>query len=970
MASKLLAAGTRASHAGSVAALCLVALMAACGGGDSPASNLGSDTAAGRVSAAAARAPETQIAAQGGTQRESRPAQPLAAVAPFVTAPKIAAGPLDNVALKADGTVWTWGRFHGFAPVQAAPCCGLPFDVTAIAGPSNSAFVYALTSDSTVWTWSVQTSGGARNPVPMVGAGGTGTLSGVAAFAAGIASHELVLKIDGSVWAWGINESGQLGTGDTSLNFFPVQVVGPGGIGLLGDVSAVARGGNHSLAVKSDGTVWAWGGNANGELGNNSLIDSSVPVQVVGAGGTGVLSGVTAVAGGSDFSLALKGDGTVWAWGANGDGRLGNNGTAPSPFPVQVVGAGGAGVLTGVTAIAAGSSHALALKNDGTVWAWGTNGDGRLGNNSTAPSPHPVQVVGAGGAGVLSGITAISGGDHHSLALKSDGSVWAWGYNGRPFMSGGELGSPPSDEGPPWSLVPLQVHGPDDVGFLNLGAVTPPVLSASASSLDFGFVTVGSTRERSLVLSNTGQSVLSGSLAVGAPFFVVGKSTFQLGAGESVTITIGFSAALTSRVAGTLEIQSNAGTRSVDVVAMGVAPPAFAPVIDRIAGPLPAGAIVTISGAHFGASPGRLSIGGVEVVAIESWGDLSIRARIPTGVHAGLQPVVVTTSAGSDRRRLHVLPPTPYLAPLDERRVTPGSELVLDGFNLGAEQATSLITIKHIEASVVRWSDTRVVVRVPDVPVGRWPLEIVTAQGSATKSVTVRDVAVLVRYGPCVPAAAETCPPVAGFATERRGHVSLQFENSSERWYEVLVTPSATASVAVPAGPMWLGPGGNMTLERAQLPESASVKVELTAATNLAAMLQTLDLLTKVCAEVAQRGDCPTVPLDTPDARALAAVQALLAKPALAEAAVALQGALAAGFYVKAVDATAVFVNEAQKPGALELFVRLGVEQAALARFERSLSQPEFAYRVGSTLAKWAVFANSPISGSMTFTSR
>jgi hypothetical protein len=95
-----------------------------------------------------------------------------------------------------------------------------------------------------------------------------------------------------------------------------------------------------------------------------------------------------------------------------------------------------------------------------------------------------------------------------------------------------------------------------------------------------------------------------------------------------------------------------------------------------------------------------------------------------------------------------------------------------------------------------------------------------------------------------------------------------------------------------------------------------------------------------------------------------------LAKPALVDAAVALQGALAAGYYVKAVDATAVFVDEAQKAGALELFVRLGVEQAALARFERSLAQPEFAYRVGSTLAKWAVFANAPISGSVTFTAR
>ncbi|MEO8805254.1 MAG: choice-of-anchor D domain-containing protein [Burkholderiaceae bacterium] len=970
MASNL-AAGFRTAHVGTVAALCFFALLAACGGGDSPASKPGSAAMAGRESAPVRPAPDTRTAASGGAERESRRAQPSAATAPFVTLPKIEAGTIDNLALKSDGTVWMWGRFHGFAPVQVGPCCGTQFDVTAITGPSYSAFAYALTSDGTVWTWSVQTSGGARNPVPMVGAGGTGTLTGVTAFAAGIANHELVLKIDGTVWAWGINESGELGTGNTTDTFAPVQVVGPGGIGLLGDVSAVARGGNHSLALKSDGTVWAWGGNADGKLGNNSIIDSSAPVQVVGADGTGVLSGVTAVAGGTDFSLALKRDGTVWAWGANGDGRLGNNSTVPSPFPVQVVGASGAGLLTGVTAIAAGRYHALALKNDGTVWAWGANGDGRLGNNSTVPSPFPVQVVGAGGAGVLSSITAISGGEQHSLALKSDGSLWAWGVNGRPgFGQGGQLGIPPSDEGPPWSLVPVQVHGPGDVGFLNLGVATAPVLTTSAASLDFGFVTVGTTRERTFVMSNSGPSVLSGSLAVGAPFFVVGNSAFQLAAGESATVTIGFSASVASRLEGTLDIQSNAGTSSIDVVAMGVAPPAFAPEIDRIAGPLPVGGVVTISGANFGASPGRLSIGGIEVGAIEFWGDLSIRARIPAGVHAGSQPVVVTTSAGSDRRRLLVLPPTPYLARLDEPRVTPGSELVVDGYNLGAQQATSRITIKHIEATVLRWSDTRIVVRVPDVPTGRWPLEVVTAEGSATRSVMVQDVPVLTRYGPCLPTSAETCPPIAGFANERRAHASLQFENTSDRWYEVLVTPSAAAVVTLPTGPLWLGPGGNMTLDRVLLPASASVKVELASATKLAVMLQTLDLLAKVCAEFAHGGGCPTLPLDTPNSRTLAAVQALLANPALVDAAAALQGALVAGFYVKAVDATAVFVNEIQKAGAVEPFVLPGSERAALARFERDLARPAFAYRVGSTLSQWAVFANAPISGSMTFTSR
>jgi alpha-tubulin suppressor-like RCC1 family protein len=952
------AADTRTGLVRVLAAWCLAVLMAACGGGDAPASDAGVETAAGRV-AAATPASQQQVAATEGVASMSGPAQP------FVTAPKIAAGSIDNVALKADGTIWVWGRFHGFAPLQVGgPLGALP--VVAIAGPADPPFALALTRDGAVWTWSMQSSGSAGILQPVVGVGGTGTLTGVTALAPGVASHSMVLKSDGTVLAWGQNEAGALGNGSTTYSATPVPVQGPGGIGLLDDVSAVARGGNHSLALKSDGTVRAWGGNAAGQLGNHGVVDSAVPVQVVGAGGTGFLSGVTAVAAGTDFSLALKGDGTVWAWGGNVDGMLGNNGTDPSPYPVQVAGPGGAGVLSGVTAISAGRHHALALKNDGTVWAWGANADGTLGNDSTVPSRFPVQVVGPMGAGVLSGITAVSGGAQHSLALKGDGSVWAWGYNS------GELGNPPPAPGFGWSLVPVQVRGPDGVGFLNLGAAAPPVLATSVSSIDFGFVTVGTTRERTLVLSNAGPSTLTGSLTVGAPFFVVGNSSFQLGAGASARITIAFSAAVASRVAGTLEIRSNAGDRSIDVVAMGVAPPQVAPRIDRIAGPLPAGAVVAIGGAHFGASPGRLSIGGIEVTSIEFWGDRGIRARIPAGVHAGWQTVGVTTSAGSDRRRLHVLPPTPHLVRLDERRVTPGSDLVVDGYHLGAEQATSRITIKDVEASVVRWSDTRVVVRVPDLPAGRWPLEVVTPQGSATRWVVVRDEPVQVRYGPCLPAAAEACPPMAGFAAGRRGETaSLQFENTADRWYEVRVTPSAAAAVTLPPGPLWLGPGGSIALHRAVLPASAAVKIELTASSELAVMLQALDLLAQVCAEVVRPGACPTLPLDSPDPLTLAVVQALLANPALADAAADLQAALAAGFHVKAVDAMAVFVKEALKSaGAIEPFAHLGFDREVLVRCQHGLWHTALAHRVGSTLAYRAVYADAPTTGAMTFRSR
>ncbi|HEY5973589.1 MAG TPA: choice-of-anchor D domain-containing protein, partial [Geobacteraceae bacterium] len=172
---------------------------------------------------------------------------------------------------------------------------------------------------------------------------------------------------------------------------------------------AIATGNYHSLALKGDGLVWAWGYNYLGQLGNGSTGDLYTPVQVAG------LSGVTAIAAGYFHSIALKSDGTVWTWGNNSDGQLGDGSTGQSAAPIQVAG------LSGVTAIAGGGSHTVALKGDGTVWAWGNNGDGQLGNGTTGQSVTPVQVTG------LTDVVAIAAVNAHTVALKSDGTVWTWG---------------------------------------------------------------------------------------------------------------------------------------------------------------------------------------------------------------------------------------------------------------------------------------------------------------------------------------------------------------------------------------------------------------------------------------------------------------------------------------------------------------------------------------------------------------
>jgi hypothetical protein len=224
-------------------------------------------------------------------------------------------------------------------------------------------------------------------------------------------NHSLALKDDGTVWAWGYNEIGQLGDGTSyrdgtgaSHRSTPAQVSG------LSGVVAVAGGVNHSLAVKDDGTVWAWGDNQYGKLGDGTGINRSTPVQVGG------LSHVTDVAGGWSHSVALKDDGTVWAWGYNGFGQLGDGTTTNRATPVKVSG------LSGVVDVSSGGGHILALKDDGTVWAWGQNNSGQLGvGTPLTDRTTPVQVSG------LSGVVDVSAGGGQSLALKDDGTVWAWG---------------------------------------------------------------------------------------------------------------------------------------------------------------------------------------------------------------------------------------------------------------------------------------------------------------------------------------------------------------------------------------------------------------------------------------------------------------------------------------------------------------------------------------------------------------
>ncbi len=224
-------------------------------------------------------------------------------------------------------------------------------------------------------------------------------------------SHSLAVRGDGSVWAWGYNGYGQLGNGSHRDSHVPIKVDD------LDRVLAVSAGNGYSVALMEDGTVWAWGRNSSGQLGNATRTDRDEPKKVY------KLDGVKAISAGYAHTLALKKDGTVWAWGYNGYGQIGDGTMNDRTIPVKVPG------LSGVVAVSAGYGHSLALKKDGTVWAWGNNDWGQLGDNTTTGRTMPVEVAN------LTSIRAISAGQNHSLALHADGMVWAWGRN-----SSGQLG--------------------------------------------------------------------------------------------------------------------------------------------------------------------------------------------------------------------------------------------------------------------------------------------------------------------------------------------------------------------------------------------------------------------------------------------------------------------------------------------------------------------------------------------------
>ncbi|HMA64017.1 MAG TPA: InlB B-repeat-containing protein, partial [Chitinispirillaceae bacterium] len=209
--------------------------------------------------------------------------------------------------------------------------------------------------------------------------------------------HTLILKTDGTLFATGKNSDGQLGDKTNTDRSIPVQI--------MKDVQVASSCGVHTMILKTDGTLWATGSNSSGQLGNSDTVNVSTPVQI--------MSNVTQVSAGGYHTMIIKTDGSLWATGRNSDGQLGNSSTINVSTPVQI--------MSDVKTVCAGGIQTMIIKNDGTLWVTGNNQYGQLGDSTKTSRSTPKKI--------MSDVKAVSNKGAHTLILKTDGTLWATGYN-------------------------------------------------------------------------------------------------------------------------------------------------------------------------------------------------------------------------------------------------------------------------------------------------------------------------------------------------------------------------------------------------------------------------------------------------------------------------------------------------------------------------------------------------------------
>ena len=348
----------------------------------------------------------------------------------------IGGGYYHTAAIKSDGTLWSWGdNGDGQLGDNSTNNSVVPVQENSQSTDWSSIDVgyfhtSAIKNDGTLWAWG-------KNGDGQLGDNSTVTKSvpvqedskstDWSSIRAGW-SHTSAIKSDGTLWSWGKNEDGQLGDNSTVTKVVPVQEDSKST-----DWASVTAGFIHALAIKSDGTLWSWGGNNDGQLGDGTVINDLIPGPIIVRDSFWIN-----VVAGSNHTAAIKSDGTLWSWGWNADGQLGDNSRNDSAVPVQEY-----SKSTDWASVTAGYSHTSAIKNDGTLWSWGKNTYGQLGDNSTVTKVVPVQENSQS-----TDWSSVSAGVYHTAAIKSDGTLWAWGGN-----EDGQLGDGSTND----SAVPVNV---------------------------------------------------------------------------------------------------------------------------------------------------------------------------------------------------------------------------------------------------------------------------------------------------------------------------------------------------------------------------------------------------------------------------------------------------------------------------------------------------------------------------------